>query len=256
MIKKRISASVIVKSNRVVQSISYRKYLPIGSIEPVVENLDRWGVDEIIIFDIDRSKNSLGPNYDLIKAISSIPISTPLAYAGGINNYKDAIRVISSGSERVIVDNLFFKNPKNIKNISNAIGSQALLLALPLTINKNGIFHYNYINKKSKLLDLPKILDLKPYFSELIIIDYLSQGFDSKFDIGLLEIFNENDIDLVCYGGIGVSELSSQILATKNVKSIAFGNILNYGELKFQEIKKSIKYSKKNLRRSIFREKI
>ena len=52
MIKKRISASVIVKSNRVVQSISYRKYLPIGSIEPVVENLDRWGVDEIIIFDI------------------------------------------------------------------------------------------------------------------------------------------------------------------------------------------------------------
>ena len=134
MIKKRISASVIVKSNRVVQSISYRKYLPIGSIEPVVENLDRWGVDEIIIFDIDRSKNNLGPNYDLIKAISSIPISTPLAYAGGINNYKDAIRVISSGSERVILDSLFFKNPKNIKNISNAIGSQALLLALPLTI--------------------------------------------------------------------------------------------------------------------------
>ena len=69
-------------------------------------------------------------------------------------------------------------------------------------------------------------------------------------------MFNENDIDLVCYVGIGVSELSSQILATKNVKSIAFGNILNYGELKFQEIKKSIKYSKKNLRRSIFREKI
>ena len=54
-------------------------------------------------------------------------------------------------------------------------------------------------------------------------------------------------IDLVCYGGIGVSELSSQILATKNVKSIAFGNILNGDELKFQEIKKSIKYSKKIL---------
>ena len=256
MLTKRLIGTVVIKDDLAVQSFGYNKYLPVGKPEYIIENLDRWGVDEIIIFDIDRSKNSLGPNYDLIKAISSIPISTPLAYAGGINNYKNAIRVISSGSERVIVDNLFFKNPKNIKNISNAIGSQALLLALPLTINKNGIFHYNYINKKSKLLDLHKILDLKPYFSELIIIDYLSQGFDSKFDIGLLEIFNENDIDLVCYGGIGVSELSSQILATKNVKSIAFGNILNYGELKFQEIKKSIKYSKKNLRRSIFREKI
>tara|TARA_B100001175_G_scaffold41955_1_gene31234 strand:- start:16632 stop:17402 length:771 start_codon:yes stop_codon:yes gene_type:complete len=256
MVKKRISASVIVKSNKVVQSISYKKYLPIGSIEPVVENLDRWGVDEIIIFDIDRSKKNLGPNYDLIKAISSIPISTPLAYAGGINNYKDAIRVISSGSERVIVDNLFFKNSKNIKNISDVIGSQALLLSLPLSMDEDRIFHYNYVNKKSKILDVHKILDLKPYFSELIIVDYLSQGCDSKFDISLLEVFNKNDIDLVCYGGIGVGELPSQILTTKNVKSIAFGNILNYGELKFQEIKKSIKYSKKNLRRSIFRERI
>jgi len=256
MIKKRISASVIVKSNKVVQSISYKKFLPIGSIEPVVENLDRWGVDEIIIFDIDRSKNNLGPNYDLIKAISSIPISTPLAYAGGINNYKDAINVISSGSERVILDNLLFKNSKNIKKISDVIGSQALLLSLPLSIDKNRIFHYDYVNKKSKILDEDKILDLKPYFSELIIVDYLSQGCNSKFDISLLEIFNKNDIDLVCYGGIGLGELPSQILATKNVKSIVYGNILNYGELKFQEIKKSLKYSKKNLRRSIFREKI
>ena len=203
MIKKRIAASVIVKSNKVVKSISYKKFLPIGSIEPVVENLDRWGVDEIIIFDIDRSKNNLGPNYDLIKAISSIPISTPLAYAGGINNYKDAINVISSGSERVILDNLIFKNFKNIKKISDVIGSQALLLSLPLSIDKNRIFHYDYVNKKSKILDEDKILDLKPYFSELIIVDYLSQGRNSKFDISLLEIFNKNDIDLVYMAVLG-----------------------------------------------------
>ena len=44
-----------------------------------------------------------------------------------------------------------------------------------------------------------------------------------------------------------MGELPSQILATKNVKSIVYGNILNYGELKFQEIKKSLKYSKKIL---------
>ena len=50
-------------------------------------------------------------------------------------------------------------------------------------------------------------------------------------------MFNENDIDLVCYGGIG-SVNCPLVLATKNVKSIAFGNILNYGELKFQELRK------------------
>ena len=60
----------------------------------VVENLDRWGVDEIFIQVIDRSTSNLGPDLDLINEISESGILTPIVYAGGIQNSKQAAEVV------------------------------------------------------------------------------------------------------------------------------------------------------------------
>ena len=67
MLAKRIIGAVVVKDDLVVQSFGYKSYLPIGKPEYIIENLDRWGVDEIIILNIDRSLRNLGPNLKLIK---------------------------------------------------------------------------------------------------------------------------------------------------------------------------------------------
>ena len=58
MIKKRIIGTVVVKNGIAVQSFSYGKYLPLGKPEIIIKNLDRWGVDEILINVIDRSKKN------------------------------------------------------------------------------------------------------------------------------------------------------------------------------------------------------
>ena len=53
MLKKRIIAVLIISDNLVVQSIGFRKYLPVGKPEIAVEFLNEWGIDEIILLDID-----------------------------------------------------------------------------------------------------------------------------------------------------------------------------------------------------------
>ena len=67
MIKKRIIGSIIIKDEIVVQSFGFSKFLPLGSPKVFVENLDRWGADEIFFNVIDRSNNQLGPHFELIK---------------------------------------------------------------------------------------------------------------------------------------------------------------------------------------------
>ena len=52
MLKKRISAALIIKDELVVQSFGFSLHLPIGKIVPSVRNLAKWQVDEIIILDI------------------------------------------------------------------------------------------------------------------------------------------------------------------------------------------------------------
>ena len=47
MLKKRIIGVVTVVDNIAVQSFGYQKYLPLGDPAILIENLDKWGADEI-----------------------------------------------------------------------------------------------------------------------------------------------------------------------------------------------------------------
>lgn len=256
MIRKRITGAVVVKNDRVVQSFSYNKFLPVGTVDAVVQNLDRWGVDDIIILNIDRTSANLGPNLEIINTVSSIPISTPLTYGGGISTVRDAMDVISAGAERVILDGLFLTNPKIIKKISATIGSQAIILSIPFKVIDGHFFHFNYLTKKSMELDFAIIKKYEHLVSELLLIDVDSQGSSGSFNRKIIEVFSELNTGLICYGGVGLSCQGSQLLDDNSINAIAYGNILNYGELFFQKVKRSLRKSKQKLRRSIYRDKI
>ena len=256
MIKKRISAAVVLKNNKVVQSFKYKQYLPQGSINTIIQNLDRWGVDDIVVLDIDRSKNQLGPNLETIRNISALPISTPLTYGGGIRSVNDALKVIDAGAERIILDNLYINQPNKIKKISAAIGSQAIIISIPFKISEGKIYHFNYLNKRSTKLDFKQIRKYGHLISELLIVDVNSQGSSGSYSSEVIEHFHSLNIGLICYGGVGMFKEGTQLLEDRSVNAIAYGNVLNYGELFFQKIKKSLNKSKQKLRRPIFREKI
>ena len=49
MIKKIIIGIVTVLNGWAVQSISYKRYLPLGKPSVIAKNLENWGADEIFI---------------------------------------------------------------------------------------------------------------------------------------------------------------------------------------------------------------
>ena len=113
MKKKRIIASITIKDNLVVQSISYSKFLLLGKLRYFIKNLDRWNVDEILIRDIGANKNN-APNFFVIDEIKNTKCSTPIIYGGGITNLNDAKILFNSGVDRIMIENLFFNNLKNV----------------------------------------------------------------------------------------------------------------------------------------------
>ena len=176
MLKKRIIGNITVKNNWAVQSIQYGKYLPLGRPEVIAENLDRWGVDEIIIQCIDRSKNSLGPDFTTLNNISTQGINTPLIYAGGIETHKQAIDVIKLGADRVMVDHAIHTSKAEIKKAAEVLGSQALIACLPISLSQSSIFWFDYLTKKEMLIT-PKlqkdIFDMP--VSEILLVDYKNE---------------------------------------------------------------------------------
>jgi cyclase len=252
MKKKRLSALIVVKNNIAVQSFNYNSYLPIGRPDLLIENYDRWGVDEIIVQVIDRTKNNLGPDFKLLEKISKLKIMTPLIYGGGIRNSDDAKLVIKNGADRVIVESAFLKEWDEIKNISKVIGSQAVILSLPLIIKNKLIFIYDY--KELKLINFKKYKIISKRnidsFSEILVTDVLNEGKYNSFNLSLLNQLSYIKNSLIVFGGISTTKKIELISKFKNVSCVVIGNFLSYKENAYQQYLKNIK--SKNFRNPFY----
>lgn len=242
MYKKRLIAVVTVRNGWAVQSFGYKRYLPIGRPEIVIENLDRWGADEILLQCIDRNlDNVLGPDFDLLARTGKLGLSTPLIYAGGIRHTKDAVKAVMLGADRVMVDALLWEHPQSVEDLASKIGSQAVIVNLPLRSEANTLIWMNYRNTKE--IPLTKAaLEQVPFehISELMLTDFLNEGTRNTFDIQIARLFPIKNKSLILFGGISEFRQFKELFAIDNVSAVGVGNFLNYKEHAVQAIKQEL----------------
>ena len=89
MSNPRIIGIVCIRCGIAVQSIGFKKFLPLGRPEVAVSFLDRWCADEIVIIDIGATQAG--------QTIDPGAIRTPIAVGGGINNLTQIEEIIRNG---------------------------------------------------------------------------------------------------------------------------------------------------------------
>ena len=244
---KRLISVVSILDEQVVQSKSFNYYLPVGSPEIVVENLTRWGSDEILIQCFNETKKNIGPNFRLLRNVSNYKNATPLIYCGGIQNEKHALEIIKNGAERVVVGHCFFDkiDYEILSKISNKIGRQSLILSLPIILKKNKLFIYNYIKKTLIDIDRIDLSKLKNFVSELFITDVVNEGCYDNFNLKILKLL-KTDIPCIFFGGINSKSKIDFILKKNITSAIGVGNFLNFKEHAYQKIaRKNQKFLRK-----------
>jgi len=237
MLKKRLVGVVTVKDGWAVQSFGYRRYLPLGNPEVLVQNLDRWGVDEILLQCIDRSQTGLGPDFDVLKKVSKLSIATPLIYAGGISQRGDAVKVINSGADRIMVDAMLSDSPEALEAVARDLGTQAVIAHLPARVSTDGLVALDY--RKSSEQPLGERIKSLPidWISELMVSDWRNEGSSGRFDERLLDVTRHIDKPLIFFGGISQARQIQRILAFPQVVAVSVGNFLNYKEHAVQALK-------------------
>lgn len=229
MLKKRLAGMVTVKDGWAVQSFGYGRYLPLGKPEVLVENLDRWGADEIIIACIDRA--DMGPDFALLDRVSRKGLSTPLTYGGGIRNAEDAVAVVKTGADRVCVDALLHDRPKTIPTLADHLGAQAVIASVPLSRGADGVVWLDYRSGQSGPLMGDAMDVLKSgAISEAIVVDWQNEGRAGGFDHELLVQFPVAGMPLIAFGGLSEPAQLSAALQLDQVAAVAIGNFLNYRE--------------------------
>ena len=238
MIKKRLVGVITVKNGWAVQSFSYKRHLPLGKPEILAENLDRWGADEIILNCVDRSAHHLGPDFALLQRVAKMGLGTPIIFSGGIRTVEEGIQVIQSGADRLCIDALLRDAPETARALSERLGAQALVAALPLSMESGKLCWFDYRRRTHAPFD-EKVLSLmrEKVVSELLIIDWKNEGKDRGFDFELLKHFPLKDVPLIVFGGLSDAFILSRALSDRQVAAAAIGNALNYRELAISAFK-------------------
>lgn len=139
MLKKRIVGCLPIKDGVVVQSIAFQRYLPVGRVTIAAEFLGRWGIDEIVVLDLDATPRGRGPDVDQVTEISK-RIFVPLTTGGGIRSVDDARCLIHSGADKISINTAVFKNPKLISDIANVFGNQCVVVAVDVRQSSDGTY--------------------------------------------------------------------------------------------------------------------
>jgi len=233
MLKKRVIACLVVKQGIVVQSIGFQRYLPVGKPEIAVEFLNHWGIDEIILVDIDATRENRLVSLDLIRRISKYCF-VPLTVGGGIRTVDDMKKVIQSGADKIAINSAAIRTPELIIKGQEIFGRQSVVVSIDA--RKSFDSHYEvFLESGQKPTGIsPRILAVEVErlgAGEILLTSIDSDGAKQGYDLDLVrEVAAAVNIPLIICGGAGNAAHLAQGLELTGVSAVAAANYFHYTE--------------------------
>ena len=233
MLKKRLVACLLIRDGLIVQSIGYKKYLPIGHPKFPLEFVARWDVDEIILLDMSASSEGRILDPKLLEVLSK-SCFVPLTVGGGIKSVSDVRRIIRAGADKVSINTSAIDNPKIITEIADTFGSQCVVVSMDCRLDNDGI-HRVYANSGN----VPTGLDASDWArrvedigaGEIFLNSIDRDGSKKGYDISLIKKITESvSIPVIVCGGVGKFSHFSAGITEGGASAVAAGNIFHYIE--------------------------
>ena len=147
MLSKRIIPCLLIKDGGLVKTTNFKQPKYVGDPINAVKIFSEKEADEIIILDIDATKNKV-INFNLLSNIFSESF-VPITYGGGIDSIENAKKIINLGVEKICLQSTFFKNKFLIKEMVNYFGGQSIVISIDVKKNIFGNYKiWNYLTNE------------------------------------------------------------------------------------------------------------
>ncbi len=233
MLKKRLIASLIVRQGIVVQSVGFETYLPVGKPDIAVEYLSRWGIDEIVLLDMDATAEGRGPRFGMVASVSK-KCFVPLTVGGGVHTMADIKRLIREGADKVSLHTAAFKTPDLIQEAANVFGNQCIVVSVDVRKHADGRYEV-FINSGKTPTGLSPVDMAKKaerYGAGEILLNSIDRdGSKAGYDVELIrQVSAAVTIPVIALGGAGHPSHFLEGLTKANATAVAAGNYFHYTE--------------------------
>lgn len=144
MLRPRIIPCLLISNGGLVKTVKFKKPKYVGDPINAVKIFNEKKADELIVLDIDATKKSIKPNFNLIKKLAA-ECRMPLCYGGGISTVEEAETLVDIGVEKVAISSAVIENPLLLKKLVSVVGSQSVVVVMDVLEQKN------FLSKKYQL---------------------------------------------------------------------------------------------------------
>ena len=150
MLRKRIIPIVLLDGFSVLKTINFKQRRNLGSPITVARTYNTRNVDELILLDIDATKQSRAIDKFTIEEVAN-ECYMPITVGGGIRTIEDIRGLLSKGADKIAINSYALENPTFISEASAVFGSQCIVVSIDV-VEENDIF--NIFSKGKAILSI------------------------------------------------------------------------------------------------------
>lgn len=242
MLKRRIVATLVVKGGIVVQSMGFGRYLPVGRPAIAVEFLNQWGIDEIVLLDIDATRDGRPPDFAMVRSASA-RCHVPLTVGGGIRSVDHVGELLHCGADKVAFNQAALIQPDLLGETARVFGDQCVVASIDALRTESGHRVYDYRRRRT-LDDAPGELATRLQnigVGEILINSVDRDGSYRGFDLDLIEgVCAAVTVPVICCGGAGNARHFVEVFQVTRTSAAAAGNFFHFSEHSVTTVKAQV----------------
>lgn len=138
MLRPRIIPCLLVHKGGLVKTQNFKDPKYVGDPINAVRIFNEKEADELMVLDIDATRNGVQPDFALIAKLAA-ECRMPLCYGGGVTTAEQATRLVDMGVEKVAVSAAAIANPGLLTQMASSVGRQSVVAVLDVR-KRTGLF--------------------------------------------------------------------------------------------------------------------
>ncbi len=228
MLRPRIIPCLLVHDKGLVKTVQFKDHKYVGDPINAVRIFNEKETDELIVMDIDASRQSKEPDYKMIENLAA-ECRMPLCYGGGIRTLEQAQRIFSLGVEKISISSAAVNTPELVSAMADRVGSQSVVVVIDVKKKLFGGYEvYTHNGTKStgkNPFEFASQME-KLGAGEIVVNSIDQDGMMKGYDLNLVEKMRKAvTLPLTVLGGAGMLEDIGQLIRSYGVIGAAAGSL-------------------------------
>lgn len=214
-----------------VKTVRFKHPRYIGDPINAIKIYNEKEVDELVVLDINASKEKRPPKFEFIQNCAS-ECFMPFSYGGGVSSLDDFARLYKIGVEKVIVNTLCLSHPDLVREATRQYGSTSVVGAVDYKkamFGEQRVYSASGARTRRSLLDHCRFLAEHLGVGELLLYSVDRDGTWKGFDLPTIStVASAVSVPLIACGGAGNVTHLKQVLEETAANAAALGSMAVY----------------------------